>query len=111
MDADSSNMDEELKKAIYSVDVGAGKGKKVNYKAGGSTPTVALIERLDIHTDRNGEKDGLYEDSIENILYELKYEDFDKEVDEAVAKLSIVFNEKVIAKCKPEDFLTIMENM
>ena len=111
VDADSANMDEDLKKAIYSVDVGAGNGKKLTYKAGGSTPTVALIERLDIHTDRNGKKDGLYEDSVENIIYELEYEEFDKEVDAAVAKQSIVFNQKVIAKCKPEDFLTIINNL
>ena len=31
-------------------------------------------------------------------------------MDAAVAKLSIVFNQKVIAKCKPEDFLTIINN-
>ena len=121
VDADGSSMDEELLKAIKGtekdgkveggIEIGAGKGEKVTYKAGGSTPTVALIERLDIHTDRNGEKDGLYNDSIESILYELKYEEFDKEVDAAIAKMTIVFNEKVIAKCKPEDFLTIMNNM
>ena len=121
VDADGSSMDEELLKAIKGtekdgkveggIEIGVGKGQVVNYKAGGSTPTLALIERLDIHTDRNGVEGGLYEDSIENILYELKYEEFDKEVDAAIAKLSIVFNEKVVAKCKPEDFLTIMNNM
>ena len=121
VDADGSSMDEELVKVIKGtekdgkveggIEIGAGKGQVVTYKSGGSTPTIALIERLDIHTDRNGKEDGLYEDSVENIIYELKYEEFDKEVDAAVEKLSIVFNEKVIAKCKPEDFLTIINNM
>ena len=88
-----------------------GKGQVVTYKSGGTTPTIALIERLDIHTDRNGEKDGLYEDSIESIIYELKYEEFDKEVDEIIASLTVVFNDKVVKKCKPEDFLTIINNL
>ena len=109
VDADATAMDEELAKAIRTVDVG--KAKIVEYKAGGTTPTAALIVRMDIHTDRNGKKDGLYEDSIENIIYELKYEDFDKAVDAKVAELSIVFDEKVIKKCKPEQFLEIINNL
>ena len=91
--------------------VKVGECKLVEYKAGGTTPTIALIERLDINVDRNGKKDGLYEDSVESIIYELKYEEFDKEVEDAISKMTIVFNEKVIAKCKPEDFLTIINNM
>lgn len=111
VDADSTTMDEEMAKAIKGVEVGVGKGKKVEFKNGGSTPTVALIERLSIDTDRNGKEGGLYEDSIENIIYEMKYEEFDKEVDAKVAALTIVFDEKVVKKCKPEDFLEIMNNL
>ncbi len=111
VDADSTTMDEEMAKAIKSVEVGVGKGKKVEFKNGGSTPTVALIERLSIDTDRNGKEGGLYEDSVESIIYEMKYKEFDKEVDAKMAELTIVFDEKVIKKCKPEDFLEIMNNL
>lgn len=121
VDADGSTMDEDLLKAIKGtekdgkveggIEIGVGKGQVVEYKAGGSTPTVALIERLDIGTDRNGKEGGLYEDSIENIIYEMKYEEFDKEVDTKMAALTIVFDEKVTKKCKPEDFLEIMNNL
>ena len=61
--------------------------------------------------DRNGVEGGLYEDSIESIIYELKYEEFSKEVDEYLADLTVDFNEKVIKKAKPEEFLEIINNL
>ena len=123
MDVDSTTMDEALKDAIMGKKdkdgkveqegVKVGECKLVEYKAGGTTPTIALIERLDINVDRNGKKDGLYEDSVENIIYELKYEEFDKEVDKYLEKLVITFNDKVVAnkKCKPEEFLNVINNL
>ena len=122
MDADGSSMDEELLKAIKGkadkdgkveggIEIGVGKGQVVEFKSGGTTPTIALIERLDIHTDRNGKKDGLYEDSIESIIYELKYEEFNKEVKADLEQLTIVFDKKVLKKAKPEEFLEIINNL
>ena len=111
IDADATTMDEDLVKAIRSVDVG--KAKIVEYKAGGSTPTIALIVRMDTNVDRNGKEGGLYEDSVENIIYEMKYEDFDKEVDGRIAELNITYNDKVVnsPKCKPELFLDVINNL
>lgn len=121
VDVDSTGMDEALKDAIVGKTdkdgkveqegVKVGEAKLVEYKAGGSTPTIALIERLDINVDRNGVEGGLYEDSIESIIYELKYEEFSKEVDEYLADLTVDFNEKVIKKAKPEEFLEIINNL
>ena len=123
IDADSSNMDEALKDAIFGKKdkdgkveqegVKVGECKMVNYKASGSTATVALIERLDINVDRNGKKDGLYEDSIESIIYELKYEEFNKEVKANLEKLTIDFNSKVVDsdKTDPKLFVDIINNL
>ena len=95
------------------IEIGVGKGQVVEFKSGGTTPTIALIERLDINVDRNGKKDGLYEDSVESIIYEMHYEEFEKEVKEALAALSINFDKKVVnnKKCKPEEFLNIINNL
>lgn len=111
VDADATTMDEELVKAIRGVK--EGEAKIVEYKAGGSTPTLALIERISTATDRNGKDGGLYEDSIESIIYELKYEEFDKDVKAALSQLTITFNKKVTnsKKCKPEEFLNIINNL
>ena len=98
---DATDMDADLVEAIRKVEVGT--AKVVTYKAGGKTPTAALILRLDI----NDKKLKLYEDSEETILQTLKYEEFDKEVTEATKKIQADFNESVIKKCKPENFLSV----
>ena len=89
-----------------------GECKIVNYKANGTTDTVALIQRLDINKDDKGEKPNtLFEDSKENIIYTKKYDEFNEEVKKAMAALNIQFNEDVKAACKPEDFLEVMSNL
>lgn len=95
---DAKNLDEALAKAIRTVDVG--KAKVVEYKANGSTPTAALVLRLDINTPKE-----LFTDSTENILNALKYEEFDKEVKEAAKAVNAEFKKSVVKKCKPENFL------
>lgn len=124
VDSASKDFDEALKYAIIGKTdddgnveqegIEEGECKIVEYKAGGSTPTVALIERLDPDKDDEGnESTAVYEDAKESIIYTKKYEEFDEEVSEAVAALKITFNEKVVnyADCKPEKFLEIMENL
>ena len=97
--ADANNIsDTQLVEAIRSVDVG--KAKVVNYKANGSTATAALILRLDIN-----EPSSLFTDETKSILYSLKYEDFDKEVGEEVAKVTYKFVSSVVRKCDPKDFV------
>lgn len=95
---DATEMDEYLVEAIRSVKVG--ETKVVEYEASGSTPTAALIQRLDIN-----DPETLYEDSIENIIIALKADGFTEEVEAAVKELTITFNDKIVKECKPTDFL------
>ncbi len=97
---DGITMDEALVQAIGSLPYN--KPTIVEFMANGTTPTIALIERLNTND--------MYEQSVENILYTLRYEAFNAEVEEAIARLDITFDNKVIACNKPEDFLIILEN-
>ena len=106
INADATEMDEKLVKAIRSV--GVGKAAVVEYGGEAATAdkkatentTAALIMRLDTN-----KPDTVYADAKENILISLKSEEFEKLVDEAVAALNITFNEKVMKKCSPKDFV------
>lgn len=105
--ADATQMtDEALVKAIRSVEVG--KAKIVEYggteakdgKEATPNTTASLILRMDIN-----KPDTLYKDSVESILYELKYEEFEKQVKDAMAKVVVTFNDDVLAQCGPKDFV------
>ncbi|MBQ5840465.1 MAG: hypothetical protein IIW40_00760 [Clostridia bacterium] len=98
MDATQAS-DEELVKAIRTVDVG--KAKVVEYKAGGSTNTMALVLRLDIH-----KPDTLFADKTEDILFGMKWEDFNKEVKEKMGKITVDLKKSVVKKCSPKNFVT-----
>ncbi len=91
--------DEDFVKAVRTVKVG--EAKVVTYKAGGSTPTAALILRLDTNKPAT-----LFEDENENIIYGMKYEDFDKEVDKRVEKIKLDLKKSVVSKCDPYNFVT-----
>jgi len=95
---DKKDMDADLVKAIESVKVG--EAKIVTYKAGGKTPTAALVLRLDLHDKEQ------FKDSNETLLSTVKYDEFDKEITEAAKKIVFEFDESVIEQCKPENFLT-----
>ncbi len=90
--------DAELVKAVRGVEVG--QAKVVTYKANGSSLTAALILRLDIN-----EPATLFADETENILYGMKYEEFNKEVKEKIAKLDVKFKKSVLKDCDPRNFL------
>lgn len=95
--------DDELEKAIRGVK--EGKAKVVTYTASGEkTPTAALILRLDINDPKT-----LFEDETENILYMLKYEEFDKEVTGVAANVPVELKNSVVKKCLPENFLEAMQ--
>jgi len=98
-DMDATELDSDTVKAIRSVEVG--KAKIVEY--GGDdekNPTTAsLIVRLDINKPAS-----LYKDSTESILYSLKHEEFDKEVEKVMETITVEFNDKVIKKCDPKAF-------
>ncbi|MBQ1950282.1 MAG: hypothetical protein II363_01605 [Clostridia bacterium] len=98
-DVDASQADEQLIKAVRSVDVGS--AKVVTYKAGGTTPTAALILRLDIHTPNT-----LFADKTEEILYGAKHEEFDAEVQKVIDGLPVKLKASVVKKCSPKNFVT-----
>lgn len=102
VDIDATTMDAELAQAVRTVPVGD--TSIVEYTESG-VPCVALIQRLDIYDSAS-----LFEESIEDILYEMHYEAFDAEVDEAMEQLVITFNQKVIAEGKPREWVDIVEN-
>ena len=98
--------DEALLKAIRSVEVG--KAKVVEYggteatKDKEATPnnTASLILRMDIN-----QPESLYKDSLESILYSLKYEEFEKLVKDAMANVVVNYNADVLAQCGPKNFV------
>ncbi len=98
MNYDATQMDEELVKAIRSVEIG--KAKVVTYKAGGSQLAAALVLRLDPNKPET-----LFKDETDNIIRGAKYEAFNEEVEKAAAALTAEFNSAVIKKCDPKNFL------
>lgn len=98
VDADVTYMDAALAQAIGTLRYG--EPTLIEYTDQNAVPTIALIERLET-TD-------VYENAIEDILYELRYEAFNQEVDEAMALLDITFDQKVIDRYRPKQFLDII---
>ena len=100
-DADATNMDEYLVKEIRKLEVG--KAAVVEYKANGSTPTAALILRL----DPNSKKD-LFKDSTESIISKLKSDELEKEVAELAKSVQNDLKKNAIEKCDPKKFEEMM---
>lgn len=101
-DVDATTIDPMLAQAVRTVNVG---DATIVEMASDSTPYIALIQRLNVYDPPE-----LFENSVEDILYTLKYETFDREVEAAMAQLTILFDATVVRLLKPEDFLTILEN-
>lgn len=98
---DATDMDEYLVKEIRKLEVG--KAAVVEYKAGGSTPTAALILRLDPN-----DSDKLFKDSNEVIIRKLKSEELQKEVTELAATIAVDLKNSAIKKCDPKKFEEMM---
>lgn len=92
--------DQELVKAIQSVEEGT--AKIVQYNKNGETTTAALILRLD--PEGEGRED-YFEESHDNIIYNMKWDEFDKEVTELIATYTVEVNAKTIKMCDPKNFL------
>lgn len=99
--ADATDMDEYLVKEIRKLEVG--KAAVVEYKAGGSTPTAALILRLDPNSTED-----LYDNSNEAIIRKLKGEDLEKEIADLAAKVQIDLKKSAVKKCDPKKFEEMM---
>ncbi len=95
---DANDIDEYLVKEIRKIEVG--KAAVVEYKASGSTPTAALILRLDI----NEEKRDLYKNANESIIDALKGEELEKEIEEKVKTIVLDFSDSAMDKCDPRKF-------
>lgn len=100
-DGDATNMDENLVKEIRKLEVG--KAAVVEYKANGSTPTAALILRLDPNTKKD-----LFKDSNEAIISKLKSDELEKEVAELAKTIQIDLKKNAIKKCDPKKFEELM---
>ncbi len=94
INADATQMDEALAKAVRGVKVG--EAKVVTYDT-----TAALILRLDINEPKT-----LIEDETDNILYGMKYEAFDEEVKKKMADIAIELKKSVVKDCAPANFVT-----
>lgn len=97
LDATMAN-DAELVKAVREVEIG--QAKVVTYKSGGSTLTGALIVRLDPKSPET-----VFVDETDNILYGMKHEEFNEEIEKKVAGLTVKFKNSVVKKCDPRNFL------
>ncbi len=98
LDVDANNIDEYLAKEIRKLAVGS--AAVVEYKANGSTPTAALILRL----DPNDPSKKLLEESNTAILSSLKAEELQKEITEVAKTVVIDLKKSTVNKCKPQNF-------
>ncbi len=93
--------DEDFTDAIKSVK--EGEAKLVTYKANGTALTAAIILRLDPEVGEGYETS--FEDNRQNILLSLKFEEFNKEVDEVANKLTYSVDERAYKMCSPKEFV------
>lgn len=91
--------DEDLLAALKAVK--EGKAAVRTYAAGGSTDTVALIVR---YAPLEGSDAVNIKDETETVLYNAKFDEFDKEVKAEMKKLDVTVNERAVSMCKPEYF-------
>ena len=80
--------------------VTVGQASVVEYTTANATPAAALVLRLDIN-----EPATLFTDETKNIIYNAKYEEYDKEVRELADSLEASFNKSVIGKCSSKKFV------
>ena len=98
-DVDGTELDSATADAVRSVDIGKAKIVKYGGEDKKNPTTASLIVRLDINKPKT-----LFDDYYETILYTLKGEDFDKEVDKVIEGVSVEFKDKVVKKCDPKKF-------
>lgn len=97
--SDATTLDAKLAEAIRSVEVGKAKIVEYGGDDAANPTTAALIVRLDIN-----EPATLYTDSVKEILYTLKGEEFNTEVETLMAATTYTFDAKVEKKCSPKNF-------
>lgn len=78
-----------------------GKAQLVTYTASGTTPTAAVILRLDPEAGRST----YYADSRRSLLLAIKFDEFDKEIKEYAKTLKYTLNDRAYKMCDPKDFV------
>ena len=82
--------------------------KVIEYKDSSGTATKALVQKLDPEADRGKDEDGndvdYFADEHDAILYALKFEEFDKEVEAKADSLTVEINKRAVNACDPYDF-------
>lgn len=102
-DADAKQAsDSALAEAVKSVPVG--KAQIVDYDAGGTKKTSALILRLD--PESGDDHATYYEDSRQSILLALRFDEFDEEIDTYAKTLQYDLNSRAYKMCDPKDFVS-----
>lgn len=98
--------DKAVSDAIKNVKIGEASIQKFTTTSG--TPILALILRMD-PDEREKDYDGddnketnYFEEQREEILYSLKYEEFNKEVEAYIAKMDVKVNKKALRKAQPK---------
>lgn len=89
-----------------------GEAKIIEYSTDSGTKTKALVLRMDPEKDRGNDADGnpvdYYANQRNTILYQLKFEELNTEIEEKVATLSVDANERAMKKCDPYEFRSML---
>lgn len=107
VDVDSSNDgNDNLEKLIKEMKFN--EVKILEYEDDSKTPTIALVLRMDPEADRSNDEDGkpvdYYAEQVEAILYSMKFEEFNKEIEEKMDALKVEVNKKAVDACDPYEF-------
>ena len=91
--------DEDFTNALKKVKIG--EAQIITYKKGSTTLTAALVLRMDPEKGIGAYK---FEDERENVIYGIAFEEFNKEVEEVIAKLDVKENKRAIRMATIKDF-------
>lgn len=91
--------DEDFTNALKKVKIG--EAQVITYKKGSTTLTAALVLRMDPEKGIGAYK---FEDERENVIYGIAFEEFNKEVEEVIAKLDVKENKRAIRMATIKDF-------
>lgn len=107
VDIDSAQTgDKELVTALK--EMAFNEAKIIEYSTDAGQKTKALVLRLDPEADRGEDSDGnavdYFADQKDAVLYQLKQEEFNKDVQTKVDALDFTISESVVKKCDPYEF-------
>lgn len=101
-DIDAGNAtDEDFAKALKKV--GEGKAEIVTYSANGTTLTAGLVLRLD--PEQGADRKDYYKNNRLNLLRAVKYEEFNKEIEDYAKTLKYTVNSSAYRLCDPKEFV------